>query len=76
MKRWVLSLPRITRDMINVNEIIKDNSFIVFKNELLKSDLNNNEFLFVKTKEIFNVDTYKEVAKQIMLHAPHNHFSV
>ena len=66
MKRWVLSLPRITRDMTSVNEIVKDESFIIFKNELLKSDINNNEFLFVKTKEIFETDSYEEISEQII----------
>ena len=66
MKKWVLSLPRIVRDMNNTNSIIKEESYIIFKNELLKSDLNNNEFLFVKTKEIFNEDSYNEIAKKII----------
>ena len=66
MKRWVLSLPRITREMSNTNKIINDEKYILFKNEILKSDLNNNEFLFEKTKEIFQVENYQEIAKRII----------
>lgn len=65
MKRWILSLPRITREMSNTNKIINDETYILFKNEILKSDLNNNEFLFINTKEIFQVENYQEIAKKI-----------
>lgn len=66
IKKWAFSLPRITRDITDCNEIITSDAAIIFKNELLKNDLNYNEFLFVRTKEIFNVENYSDVSEQIL----------
>jgi hypothetical protein len=64
MKKWILGLPRLTRDLNKINEIIKDQTYISIKNELLKSYINNNEFLFKKTEEIFCTDDYNEIIKK------------
>ena len=65
MKKWVLALPRVIREMVETNEIINDKSYIDFKNYILKSDINNNEFLFKKLKEIFRTEDYKIIIKKI-----------
>ena len=65
LRRWVLSLPRITRELSETNDIITETSTINFKNELLKTDLNNNEFLFKTLKEIFNEDSYARLYEKI-----------
>lgn len=66
MKRWILSLPRITREMSSTNKFISNETYILFKNEILKSDLNNNEFLFIKTKEIFQIENYQDIATKVI----------
>ena len=48
-----------------INEIIKEKGIIIFKNELLKADLNNNEFLFKTLKEIFEESNYNNLFKKI-----------
>lgn len=65
LRRWVLSLPRITRELSETNDIITETSTINFKDELLKTDLNNNEFLFKTLKEIFNEDSYARLYEKI-----------
>lgn len=65
LKKWTLSLPRITRELSATNNIIVDNEIINFKNELLKTDLNNNEFLFKVLKEIFNEEEYLKLYDKI-----------
>ena len=65
LKKWTLSLPRITRELSIINEIIKEKGIIIFKNELLKADLNNNEFLFKTLKEIFEESNYNNLFKKI-----------
>lgn len=66
MRKWVLSLPRIVRDILCTNTIITNFYFIDFKNELLKADINNNEFLFNKTKEIFHTEDDREILKNVL----------
>lgn len=62
LKKWILSFPRIIREA-NENDqsfkIIK--SYIEVKNNLLRPDLNNNEFLFNDLKDIFGVDNYDDI---------------
>lgn len=59
MKKWVLSLPKITREVSNTNSIIFNKSYIEVKNELLKPDMNNNEFLFEKIENSFQTENYE-----------------
>ena len=65
LKKWTLSLPRITRELSVTNDIINKIAIINFKNELLKTDINNNEFLFKTLKEIFEIDDYKELYNRV-----------
>ena len=65
LKKWALSLPRITRELLNANTIIKDVETICFKNELLKTDLNNNEFLFTTLKNNYKQDSYNKTFELI-----------
>lgn len=65
MKRWVLSLPKITREVSNTNSIIFNKSYIEIKNDLLQPDMNNNEFLFKKIANSFRTNNYDSLAENI-----------
>ncbi len=65
MKKWVLSLPKITREISNTNSIIFNKSYIEIKNDLLQPDMNNNEFLFQKIENNFGTNNYESLAKNI-----------
>lgn len=65
MKRWVLSLPKITREISNINFIIPNKSYIEIKNDLLQPDMNNNEFLFQKIEKSFETNNYDNLAKKV-----------
>ena len=65
MKKWVLSLPQITREVSNTNSIIFNQSYIEIKNDLLKSDINNNEFLFKKIEESFGTNNYESLSQNV-----------
>lgn len=66
MKKWVLSLPRVTREISNTNSIIFNNAYIELKNDLLKPDINNNEFLFQKIGQSFGGEDYQALSKDIL----------
>lgn len=65
MKKWVLSLPKITREISNTNSIIFNKSYIQVKNDLLKPDMNNNEFLFQRIENNFGNQNYESLAKDV-----------
>lgn len=65
LKKWALSLPRITRELSVTNDIITKNAVLDFKNTLLKTDLNNNEFLFKTLKETFNEESYIKLYAEV-----------
>ena len=65
MKKWVLSLPKIARDVTSTNSIIFNESFITVKNDLLKPDMNNNEFLFQKIGDSFGTDDYEHLQNEV-----------
>ena len=66
MRRWILSLPRILREYssdynyLNINE-----KYIIIKNELLRPDINNNEFIYQRLLEIFDTNNYEEITEFI-----------
>lgn len=66
MRRWILSLPRILReyDVDNNNLNIKE-EYINVKNELLKPDINNNEFIYKELCDIFNTNNYMNIVEEI-----------
>ncbi len=66
MKRWILSLPRILREMNNPLESlgIKE-EYLKIKSELLKPDINNNEFIYKKMMEIFDTEDYIYISNEI-----------
>ena len=66
MRRLILSLPRILReyDVENNNLNIKE-EYINMKNELLKPDINNNEFTYKELCVIFNTDNYMKIVEEI-----------
>ncbi|MCI9177351.1 MAG: hypothetical protein HFJ28_01965 [Clostridia bacterium] len=65
MKKWILSLPKITREVSKTDTIIFNNSYIELKNDLLKPDMNNNEFLFQKIGQSFKEENYEQLTKDI-----------
>lgn len=65
MKKWVLAFPRIVRDLTTNGFKDGELNYILFKNELLIPDLNNNEFLFFKLKELFKINDFKSLFTEI-----------
>ena len=65
MKKWVLSLPRITREISTVNGLVLNKAYIEIKNELMKSDINNNEFLFQKVPNLLKCDNYSDIVVKL-----------
>lgn len=66
MRRWILSLPRILREYsVNSNNLNIKDEYIYVKNELLKPDINNNEFVYKILCEIFNTTNYMSVVDEI-----------
>ena len=65
MKKWILSLPRIIREsnVDNKSDLIT-NEQIEIKSELLRPDLNNNEFLFNIILKVFKTNDYEKVCKK------------
>lgn len=61
MRRWALSLPRIAREVSKTNDMIFNKSYIEIKNELMKTDINNNEFLFHKVQALLNIDNFNDI---------------
>lgn len=67
MKKWVLSLPKIAREISNTNSIIFNQSYIEIKNDLLKPDMNNNEFLFKKIEKSFGTNNYENLVQSVVV---------
>ncbi len=66
MRRWILSLPRILREYSNeYNYLDISSEFIIIKNELLRPDINNNEFIYQRLNEIFDTTDYEKITEQI-----------
>ena len=66
MKKWVLSLPRILREYtIECDSLKVKQEYIDVKNELLKPDINNNEFIYKKLLEIFKTTNLEEICNNI-----------
>lgn len=66
MRRWILSLPRILREYNNDEQEVEiKKEYISIKNELLKPDINNNEFIYKKIPEIFNTNDYFSIIDEI-----------
>jgi len=65
MKKWILSMPRLIRECNHINNLGIENRYISIKSELLKPDLNNNEFIFKFVKETLDVDNYNKVISEI-----------
>ncbi len=66
MKKWILSLPRVVRDIkLEDNNILINPKFVEFKNELLKPDINNNQFIYERLIAIFKTDNYKNIVMEI-----------
>ena len=66
MRRWILSLPRILREYnTDDSDLNISKEYILVKNELLRPDINNNEFVYQRLFEIFNTDNYEYVLNEI-----------
>lgn len=66
MRRWILSLPRIIREYTYSGDFpeIKE-AYITIKDELLRPDINNNEFIYTCLFEILNTNNYENVIAEI-----------
>ena len=67
MKSWSLSLPKITRDLVEADDIVEEQSFINIKNILLKEDLNVNEFVFEIIPEELNEKKFNVITAKVSL---------
>lgn len=66
MRRWILSLPRILREYSNdYNYLNINEKYIIIKNELLRPDINNNEFIYQRLIEIFDTNNYEKITDLI-----------
>lgn len=66
MRRWILSLPRILREYsVGSNNLNVKEKYIYVKNELLKPDINNNEFVYKILCEIFRTTNYMDIVEEI-----------
>lgn len=65
MRNWALSLPRITRELNEKNEIVDNEGYFLIKNQLLKEDLNNNEFLFKYIPESLKNKNCKKISEEL-----------
>lgn len=66
MKKWILSLPRLVREINTEDlELNVKKEYILIKNELLKPDINNNQFIYKTILEIFNTDNYNDTIDMI-----------
>ena len=66
MRRWILSLPRILREYSSdYNYLNINKKYIIIKNELLRPDINNNEFIYQRLPEIFDTNNYEEITEFI-----------
>lgn len=65
MRNWALGLPRITREIYEKNQIIDNEGYLLIKNQLLKEDLNNNEFLFEFIPKSLKDDNYNKITEEI-----------
>lgn len=65
MRRWILSLPRILREYnTDNNDLNIKIEYIKIKNELLRPDINNNEFIYQRLFELFDTSDYEVVLKK------------
>ena len=66
MRRWILSLPRILREYsTDYNYLDVNDKYIVIKNELLRPDINNNEFIYQRLIEIFDTNNYEKIVELV-----------
>ena len=65
MKNWALGLPRIARELNEVNDIVYNYGFILIKNSLLKEDINNNEFLFKIIPDALSTYNFDTISEQL-----------
>ena len=65
MKKWILSMPRLIRESNQNNNLGVDNKYILIKSELLRPDLNNNEFIFNFIKESLDINDYNKIVSEI-----------
>ncbi len=66
MKKWVFSFPRIVREL-NTEDLENgiNYGYIRIKNELLRPDINNNEFLFIVIPDILKENSNKKIIEHI-----------
>lgn len=66
MKKWILSLPRILRELgVDHNVLEINHQYLKIKSELLRPDMNNNEFIYRTLFEVFNSTDYQFILEQL-----------
>ncbi len=66
MRRWILSLPRILREYTyEKNDLNIMEEYLLIKDELLRPDINNNEFIYKRLFEILNTNDYENICEKI-----------
>lgn len=66
MRRWILSLPRLLREYTYENSNLNiEKEYLVIKDELLRPDINNNEFIYKRLFEILNTSEYEIICEKI-----------
>ncbi|MGL4450097.1 MAG: hypothetical protein ACRCTZ_02760 [Sarcina sp.] len=65
MQEWVQGLDKLTRTHVVTKNGIDSQKLIKFRNSLLKYDVNIRSFLFKDLKNIFEVNDYSELFKNI-----------
>lgn len=65
LKKWILSFPRIIRESNSDCGYEISTNYIKVKNNLLRPDLNNNEFIFSTIKDIFETESYDVVCAEL-----------
>lgn len=66
MKKWILGLPRLIRELSITTDLSIKKEYIKIKSELLRPDINNNEFLFTYVPNLFDNNlevTFKEISE-------------
>lgn len=67
MKKWILGLPRLIKEAnVSENKLSIKEEYLTIKTELLRPDINNNEFLFNVLPDLFDRD-YGKIIKEIGL---------
>lgn len=66
MKKWILGLPRLIRELSISSEANIKKEYVKIKSELLRPDINNNEFIFDFVPNLFD-NNFEESISEISI---------